>query len=56
MKGSVSEDAVRLGIGRIDEKSGLDGISGQILGSIAPALSLPWIAALAAMRCALRGI
>ena len=43
MKGTVSEDAVRLGIGRIDEKSGLDWISGQILGSIAPALSLPWI-------------
>ncbi len=56
MKGTVSEDAVRPGIGRIDEKSGLDGISGQIPGRIAPALSLPWIAALAAMRCALRGV
>jgi len=43
MKGTVSEDAVRLGIGRIDEESGLDWISSQILGSIAPALGLPWI-------------
>jgi hypothetical protein len=43
MKGTVSEGAVRLGIGRIDEKPGLDWISDQILGSIAPALSLPWI-------------
>jgi len=56
MKGTVSEDAVRPGIGRIDEKSGLDGISGQIPGRIAPGLILPWIAALAAMRCALRGV
>lgn len=56
MKGVVSEDAVRLGIGRIEEKAGPDWISTQILGSISPALGLPWIAALAAMRCALRGM
>ena len=43
MNGTVSEDAVRLGIGRIDEKPGLDWLSGQILASIAPALGLPWI-------------
>jgi hypothetical protein len=43
MAGTVSEDAVRLGIGRIEEKPGLDWLSGQILDSIAPALSLPWI-------------
>ena len=39
MKGVVSEDAVRLGMGRIEEKAGLDWISTQILGSISPALS-----------------
>ena len=43
MDSTVSEDAVRLGIGRIDEKPGLDWLSDQILGSIAPALGLPWI-------------
>ena len=43
MKGAVSEDAVRLGIGRVEEKAGLDWLAGEILGSIAPALGLPWI-------------
>lgn len=43
MKGTVSEDAVRQGISRIEEKSGLQWLSDQILGSIAPALGLPWI-------------
>ncbi len=43
MSGTVSEDAVRLGIGRIEEKPGLTWLSGQILESIAPALGLPWI-------------
>ena len=43
MSGTVSEDAVRLGIGRIEEKSGLDWLSGQIIESIVPALGLPWI-------------
>lgn len=43
MDGTVSEDAVRLGIGRIGERAGLDWLSGQILDSIAPALGLPWI-------------
>lgn len=41
MARTVSEDAVRLGIGRIEEKPGLDGLSGRILDSIAPALNLP---------------
>ncbi len=41
--GTVSEDAVRLAMGRIDEKAGLDWISNQILGSISPVLGLPWI-------------
>ena len=41
--GTVSEDAVRLGIGRIDETAGLNWLSNQILGSISPVLSLPWI-------------
>ena len=41
--GTVSEDAVRLGIGRIDEKAGLDWLSNQILGSISPVLGLSWI-------------
>jgi hypothetical protein len=39
----VSEDVVRLGIGRIKEKSGHDWLSTQVLDSIAPALHLPWI-------------
>lgn len=43
IKGVVSEDAVRLGIGRIDETVGLDWLSTQILASISPALGLPWI-------------
>lgn len=43
MKGVVSEDVVRLGIGRIEEKPGHNWLSDQILGSIAPALHLPWI-------------
>ena len=43
MNGVVSEDAVRLAMGRIEETAGLDWISTQILGSISPALGLPWI-------------
>ena len=43
MGGVASEDAVRLAMGRIDEREGLDWLSGRILGSIAPALGLPWI-------------
>ena len=39
----VSEDAVRLVMARIEETAGLDWISTQILGSIPPALGLPWI-------------
>jgi hypothetical protein len=41
--GTASEDVVRLAMGRIDEKAGLDWLAGQITGSIAPALGLPWI-------------
>ena len=43
MAGTVSEDTVRQGIGRIGEKAGLDWLRGHLLASIAPALSLPWI-------------
>ena len=43
MRGTVSEDAVRLAMGRINEAVGLDWLSTQILGSISPALGLPWI-------------
>lgn len=43
MKGTVSEDAVRLGIGRIVQKEGLTWLGGHILEGIAPALGLPWI-------------
>lgn len=43
MSGTVSEDAVRLAMGRIDETTGLNWLSRQILGSISPALGLPWI-------------
>jgi len=39
----VSEDAVRLAMGRIDETQGLDWLSEQITGSISPVLGLPWI-------------
>jgi Transposase DDE domain group 1 len=41
--GTVSEDAVRMAMGRIEEKEGLDWLSEQMLGSIAPVLVLPWI-------------
>lgn len=40
MSGTVSEDAVRLAMGRIDEATGLNWLSNQILGSISPALGL----------------
>jgi hypothetical protein len=43
MRGTVSEDAVRLAMYRIKETPGLDWLSTQILGSISPALGLPWI-------------
>ena len=43
MSGVVSEDAVRLAMGRIEETAGLDWLSSQILASISPALCLPWI-------------
>ena len=43
MKGVVSEDVVRLDIGRIEDKLGHVWLSDQILGSIAPSLQLPWI-------------
>ena len=41
--GTVSEDAVRLAMRRINEKEGLDWLSDQIVGSIAPILGMPWI-------------
>ena len=41
--GTVSEDAVRLGMRRIEEKAGLDWISMQILGGISPVFGVPWI-------------
>jgi hypothetical protein len=43
MRGTVSEDAVRLAMYRIGETAGLDWLSTKILDSIAPALGLPWI-------------
>lgn len=43
LDGTVSEDVVRLAMGRMDEKAGLSWLSSQTLGCIAPALSLPWI-------------
>jgi hypothetical protein len=43
MRSTVSEDSVRLAMYRIEEKAGLDWLSTQILGSISPALGLPWI-------------
>ncbi len=43
LRGTVSEDAVRLAMARIEEAAGLDWLSTHILGSISPALRLPWI-------------
>ena len=43
LRGTVSEDAVRLAMDRIQESAGLDWLSTQILGSISPVLGLPWI-------------
>ena len=42
MSSTVSEDAVRQAMGRIEEVAGLDWISTQILGYISPALCLLW--------------
>lgn len=41
MDGVVSEDVVRLAMGRIDETQGLNWLSNPILDSISPALGLP---------------
>lgn len=43
MDRTVSEDAVRAGIGRIEETAGLQWLRGEIIDSIGPALHLPWI-------------
>ena len=43
LSGTVSEDAVRAAMYRIEETVGLDWLSTQILGCISPALGLPWI-------------
>jgi len=43
MSGTVSEDTVRGAMYRIKEEAGLDWLSTEILGSISPALGLPWI-------------
>ena len=43
LRGTVSEDAVRLAMYRIEQTAGLDWISTQILGCISPVLGLPWI-------------
>ena len=40
--GTVSEDAVRAAMKRIDERAGLDWLSTHVLGCIFPALGLPW--------------
>ena len=40
--GTVSEDAVRLGMRRMEEKAGLHWISTQILGCISLMFVLPW--------------
>lgn len=43
LRGTVSEDAVRLAMYRIEETAGLDWLSTHILGCISPVLGLPWI-------------
>lgn len=43
MDGTVSEDAVRAALKRMDEATSLSWLQDQILGSISPALGLPWI-------------
>jgi hypothetical protein len=43
MERTVSEDAVRAAMKRIDETAGLHWLRGELLDSISPALSLPWI-------------
>ncbi len=43
MRSTVSEDAVRMAMARIEETAGLDWLSSRIVGCIAPALALPWI-------------
>lgn len=43
MDGTVSEDAVRAAMKRIDERAGLGWLSTQVLDCISPVLGLPWI-------------
>jgi hypothetical protein len=43
LKGTVSEDAVRAALKRMDETRSLAWVQGQILQSIAPVLGLAWI-------------
>jgi hypothetical protein len=43
LRGTVSEDAVRLAMYRIEETAGLDWLSTQVLGCILPVLGLPWV-------------
>ena len=43
MDGTVSEDAVRAALKRMEEARSLEWLQGQILQSIAPVLGLPWI-------------
>ena len=43
MEGTVSEDAVRAALKRMDEARSLAWLQGQILASIEPVLALPWI-------------
>ncbi len=43
MEGTVSEDAVRMAMKRIEEAKGLAWLQGELLECVAPALELPWI-------------
>lgn len=43
MERTISEDAVRAALKRIDEKQGLDWVGGQVRACIAPVLEQPWI-------------
>ena len=56
MTHAVSEDVVRRAMKRIDESAGLVWLAEELRACVEPVLGVPWIAAPAAMRFALRGM
>jgi hypothetical protein len=43
MSGTVSEDAVRRAMSRIEESAGMEWLGGELRACVEPVLSQPWI-------------